>query len=176
MYRLTNFSVILIILLSTFACDKKQISGNKLNELILWYDEPAVQWTEALPLGNGTLGAMVFGGISQERLQLNESTIWSGGPNEYAHPGAVKHLASIRGLLQRMRESERNGDWKKARELQKEAEDLAHQEFMSIPLTLAKYQPMADLYLDFPGHLKEENFQSRELLILELMSLHLLPW
>lgn len=162
MYKITYFSIILVILLSAHACDKNPVSGDKLNELTLWYDEPAVQWTEAVPLGNGTLGAMVFGGISQERLQLNESTIWSNGPNEYAHPGAVRHLDSIRRLLQEMREYERMGDWKKARELQKEAEDLAHQEFMSIPLTLAKYQPMADLYLDFPNHLQDENYR-REL-------------
>ena len=50
------------------------------NPLELWYDEPATQWTEALPVGNGRLGAMVFGGPEEERLQLNEDTLWAGGP------------------------------------------------------------------------------------------------
>ena len=95
MNKLTYFSAIQFLFLSAHACNKNPVGGDKLNEMTLWYDEPAVQWTEALPLGNGTLGAMVFGGVSQERLQLNESTIWSGGPNDYAHPGAVKYLAQI---------------------------------------------------------------------------------
>jgi alpha-L-fucosidase 2 len=113
-------------------------------------------------LGNGTLGGMVFGGISRERIQLNESTVWTGGPNTYAHPGAVKYLDDIRSLLQEMRVFEREGAWEKARELQKQAEDLAMDKFMSIPLTLPEYQPMADLYLDFPEHTVVENYR-REL-------------
>jgi alpha-L-fucosidase 2 len=127
--------------------------------LVLWYGEPAVEWTEALPLGNGTMGAMVFGGVSQERLQLNESTIWTGMPWGYAHPGAVEHLGQIRTLLQQMRTFERSGDNKRAKELQQQAEDLALKEFMSDPLTLTSYQPCADLYLDFPTH--EESSQYR---------------
>ncbi len=47
---------------------------------ILWYRQPATEWTDALPLGNGRLGAMVHGGVGREELQLNESTLWSGGP------------------------------------------------------------------------------------------------
>lgn len=55
-------------------------------DLKLWYDEPAGQWVEALPVGNGRLGAMVFGGPSAERLQLNEETVWAGQPNSNANP------------------------------------------------------------------------------------------
>ena len=51
-------------------------------EFILWFDKPAEQWTDALPVGNGRLGAMVFGGITSERLALNEDTLWSGAPRE----------------------------------------------------------------------------------------------
>ena len=51
-----------------------------MNDLHLWYRQPAQQWVEALPIGNGRLGAMVFGGLAHERLQLNEDTLWSGGP------------------------------------------------------------------------------------------------
>ncbi len=131
-------------------------------DLVLWYNKPAVEWTEALPLGNGNMGAMVFGGIPQERLQLNESTIWTGKPRDYAHPGAVKYLNRIRELLQQMRICERKGNLIKARELQSKAEELALKEFMGIPLTQTSYEPMAELYLDFPDHEQTGNYR-REL-------------
>src|SRR5215472_4048934 len=53
------------------------------NDTLLWYNQPAREWLEALPIGNGRLGAMVFGGVSEEKLQLNESTLWAGGPHDY---------------------------------------------------------------------------------------------
>ncbi len=68
--------------------------------LILWYRRPATRWLEALPVGNGRLGAMVFGGIATERLALNESTFWSGAPDAtHDNPGAREHLAEVRKLL-----------------------------------------------------------------------------
>src|ERR1041384_1257976 len=67
--------------------------------LTLWYRQPASLWVEALPVGNGRLGAMVFGGIAHERIQFNESTVWTGEPHDYAHPGAYKSLAPLRELL-----------------------------------------------------------------------------
>lgn len=153
----------IILMLTSCACTRNQDrTAEQISELLLWYDEPAVEWTQALPLGNGTLGTMVFGGISRERMQLNESTVWTGGPNTYAHPGAVAYLDDIRELLQQMRVHERQEAWQKARELQKQAEDLAMDHFMSIPLTLTAYQPMADLYLDFPLHKEVEHYR-REL-------------
>ena len=54
----------------------------------LTFDKPATKWTEALPLGNGRIGAMVFGGTEDERLQINESTLWGGGPHDYTNPEA----------------------------------------------------------------------------------------
>ena len=57
-------------------------------DLELWYDAPAREWTEALPIGNGRLGAMVFGGAERERLQLNEDTLWTGGPYSQVNPEA----------------------------------------------------------------------------------------
>src|SRR5688572_12816316 len=74
--------------------------------LALWYQQPAVAWTDALPLGNGRLGAMVFGGVSEERLQFNEETLWSGGPRTYARTGAVQYLQPIRQLLAEGKQSE----------------------------------------------------------------------
>src|ERR1043166_6744750 len=103
----------------------------------LWYRQPATQWEEALPVGNGRLGAMIFGGIAKERIQFNESTVWTGEPHDYAHAGASKNLAQLRQLL---------FDGK-----QKEAEDLAMKTFMSEPVRQKIYQAFGDLNLEFPG-------------------------
>ena len=62
-------------------------------DLKLWYRQPATAWVEALPIGNGRLAAMVFGGVERERLQLNEDTLWAGGPYDPANPGAGGHAA-----------------------------------------------------------------------------------
>jgi alpha-L-fucosidase 2 len=84
----------------------------------LWYKEPAVKWTEALPIGNGRIGAMVFGGVENDRIQFNEETLWTGAPRNYSRPGAYKYLDSIRHLLFAGK--------------QKEAEALAEKEFMGL--------------------------------------------
>ncbi|MCB0068264.1 MAG: glycoside hydrolase N-terminal domain-containing protein, partial [Caldilineaceae bacterium] len=68
-------------------------------ELSLWYSAPATTWVEALPVGNGRLGAMVFGGIAQERLQLNEDTLWSGGPRAGDNPAARDVLPAVRDAI-----------------------------------------------------------------------------
>jgi len=104
----------------------------------LWYQQPAKEWTEALPVGNGRLGAMIFGGTENERLQFNEDTLWTGQPHEYQHGGAAAYLPVVRKLL-----FEGN---------QREAEKLAGQQMMSVPLGQKKYQPFGDLRLSFPGH------------------------
>src|SRR5215469_15897112 len=88
--------------------------------LTLWYSQPAGQWVEALPVGNGRLGAMVFGGVEQERLQLNEDTIWAGGPYDPANPKALETYKQARELIF----SGKN----------KEAEALISQAGMAIPL------------------------------------------
>ena len=106
-------------------------------DLVLWYRRPAGEWVEALPLGNGRLGAMVFGGVAEEHLQFNEDTLWTGGPHEYQHPGAAKHLQAIRDLLMQGKQGE--------------AQDLAMREFMSVPLHQKAYQPFGDLRIQFPG-------------------------
>src|SRR5437870_4103136 len=67
--------------------------------LTLWYKKPAEIWTDALPVGNGRMGAMVFGGVGRERIQFNEDTVWTGEPHDYAHKGASKYLQQIRELL-----------------------------------------------------------------------------
>ena len=70
------------------------------NDLTLWYSQPAQKWTEALPIGNGHMGAMVFGGVPEEHIQFNEHTVWTGQPRSYAHLGAVKVLPELRRLLE----------------------------------------------------------------------------
>ena len=73
------------------------------DDLKLWYNKPAEKWTEALPIGSGRLGAMVFGGIAQERIQYNEDTLWTGKPHDYVHAGAAEALPEIRKLVARRR-------------------------------------------------------------------------
>ncbi len=69
------------------------------NDLTLWYDHPADQWVEALPLGCGKLGAMVFAGPVSDRIQLNEETVWAGSPNNNANPEAKEALPVVRKLI-----------------------------------------------------------------------------
>lgn len=92
----------------------------------LWYQEPAATWTEALPLGNGRLGAMVFGGVKEELLQLNESTLWSGGPvKNNVNPGAKDFLPQVRAALNQ-------GDYKKAEALTKKMQGLYSESYMPL--------------------------------------------
>jgi alpha-L-fucosidase 2 len=116
--------------------------------LTLWYKQPAQKWVEALPIGNGRLGGMIFGGVTNEHLQFNENTLWTGHPHEYQHEGAAKFLPQIRQLL-----------WEGK---QKEAEDLAMRELMSVPVRQKAYQPFGDVGLSFPEHTNASNYR-REL-------------
>src|SRR5215203_7322811 len=110
--------------------------GQSAKLLSLWYDRPATQWVEALPVGNGRMGAMVFGGPARERIQFNEATIWTGGPHDYARAGASRYLPRLRELLFAGRQSE--------------AEALAQVHFMSAPLRQRAYQAFGDLRIDLP--------------------------
>jgi hypothetical protein len=75
------------------------VEGTQEAELRLWYRQPAENWFQAIPVGNGRLGAMVFGGVEKERIQLNENTIWSGNRSDFDREGAYKHLDEARKLL-----------------------------------------------------------------------------
>jgi len=103
--------------------------------LTLWYRRPATRWVEALPLGNGRLGAMVWGGIEHERLQFNDDTLYAGGPYDANNPEALAALPEVRRLIFEGKYAE--------------AEALANAKMMSRPLKQMPYQPMADLVLDF---------------------------
>ena len=80
--------------------------GKSASRLCLRYDRPAKKWVEALPVGNGRLGAMVFGGVAHERLQLNENTLWSGGPRDWNNPKAKEVLPEIQRQLEELLASE----------------------------------------------------------------------
>jgi alpha-L-fucosidase 2 len=106
-------------------------------DLVLWYPSEARAWVEALPVGNGRLGAMVFGGPVRERIQFNEETVWNGEPREYHRPGAVGHLDEVRAALFA-------GD-------QDRADALASVHLMGAPKRQQSYQAFGDLRLNFSG-------------------------
>ena len=117
--------------------------------LTLWYRVPARQWVDALPLGNGRLGAMVWGGTSRERLQLNDDTLFAGSPYD-ANPdeSAQQALAEVRKLIF-------DGEYK-------QAETLANAKLMSNPVRQMPYQALGDLWLDM-DELGEISAYRREL-------------
>ncbi len=102
--------------------------------LRLWYPRPATSWVEALPLGNGRLGAMVWGAGNHERLQINEDTLYAGGPYRAESPDALAALPEVQALIFAGRYAE--------------AEALANAKMMARPLKQMPYQPLADLVLD----------------------------
>ena len=116
--------------------------------LLLWYRRPAVEWEQALPVGNGRLGGMVFGGIVEEHITLNEDTLWSGGPYDPTNPEALAALPQVRALIFA-------GKYR-------EAHQLAEAKMMARPLWQAAYQPVGSLLLAFPELAAVENYR-REL-------------
>lgn len=120
------------------------LTATAQNDLKLWYDKPAAIWNEALPLGNGRLGAMVFGDPAVERLQLNEETIWAGSPNSNAHNKSIKALPIVRQLIF-------DGKFD-------EAQDLATQDIMSQTNDGMPYQTFGSVYISFAGHQKYTDY------------------
>jgi len=108
------------------------------DSLLLWYDKPASEWTEALPIGNGRLGVMIFGGSANEQLQLNEDTLYAGSPYDPNNPEALKALPEARRLIFA-------GKYK-------EAHDLVGAKMMARPIKQMPYEPLGDLKLSFRDH------------------------
>jgi alpha-L-fucosidase 2 len=126
---LHSFAIIITLVISgSLYCQPYKLSYNK----------PATKWTEALPIGNGRLGAMVFGNPIIEQLQLNEETIWAGQPNNNANPEAIKFLPQIRALVFAGKYIE--------------AQNLATEKVMSQTNSGMPYQPFGDLRISFPDH------------------------
>ncbi|HKJ80205.1 MAG TPA: glycoside hydrolase family 95 protein [Prolixibacteraceae bacterium] len=137
-----------LLLVLTISCTVSKPEEEIDPALILWYDKPATEWTQALPIGNGRLGAMVYGQTEKEIIQFNEETLWTGQPHDYANKGAYRSLNNLRKLL-----------WAGKQE---QAHDLANKRFMSQPFGQQAYQPFGDVLLEFPGHENAENYR-REL-------------
>ncbi|HYG19902.1 MAG TPA: glycoside hydrolase family 95 protein [Ohtaekwangia sp.] len=134
--------VLLFILLINVSARSQ---GTSNGDLKLWFNHPALHWNQALPVGNGRLGAMIFGGVSQERLQLNESSVWVGRPDDFVNPKARHSLDQVRKLLF-------SGKYA-------EAQALAQENLMGDKKVPSTYQTLGDLYLDFGAeHAHAENF------------------
>ena len=112
-------------------------SAAPVEPLSLWYQHPAGQWTDALPVGNGRLGAMVFGGVNREHLQLNEDTLWAGGPYDPVNPDAKAALPEVRQLIF----AGKFGD----------AVNLINARVLARPIGQMPYETVGDLFLDFPA-------------------------
>ncbi|MCS7462361.1 glycoside hydrolase family 95 protein [Paenibacillus doosanensis] len=121
----------------------------ELNRPVLWYEQPASRWQEALPIGNGRLGGMIFGSVAQEKIQLNEDTVWYGGPKKANNPDALNYVPEIRRLLFEGK--------------QQEAEHLSRMALMSAPKYLHPYQPLGDLLFYFLHHDQKTAAYRREL-------------
>ena len=146
--RITVFiKSVFVLYASTICTDAIAQNKETSNDLKLWYERPASEWSEALPLGNGRLGAMVYGGVDMEHLQLNEETLWTGGPHNYDNPDAYNHLEEVRNLLKK--------------EKYIEAEETA-EKMMGSPKYQMAYQPLGDLFLSFPKGIKSADYH-REL-------------
>ncbi len=104
-----------------------------MNTNMIWYERPAERWKEAIPMGNGRMGAMIYGTVSEERLSLNQETIWDNPVDDYHNPKAQGSLPKLRQLL---------FEGKLA-----EAEELARECFISKPNHFGSYQPCADLLI-----------------------------
>lgn len=125
---------ILLVVLSSMSVVVAAQRSQSSQELKLWYTKPASIWEEALPLGNGKTGAMVFGGVGTERFQLNDNTLWSGAPNPGNTPGGPAILAAVRKLVFAGQYDSAAVVWKQ----------------MHGPYS-ARYLPMADLWLKLKG-------------------------
>lgn len=119
--------------------DRATVSGTSNapdGKNLLWYKEPAKVWEEALPLGNGRLGAMVFGGVADERIQLNENTVWDGAPVNANNPKALSALPEVQRLL--------------FEDKNKEAVKLAAETMLGQPSGVKSYQSLGEVWFDTP--------------------------
>lgn len=130
-YRRNGLKIILSIFL--FLCFASNVIAKE--ETKLWYKQPAANWNEALPIGNGRLAAMVFGGIEKETIQINEETIWAGEYRDRINPLAAENLPKVRQLLFEGKPVE--------------AEALAESTVIATPKRMPPYQPLGDLILRF---------------------------
>ncbi len=108
--------------------------------LPVWFRQPAREWVESIPVGNGRLGAMIAGGTAFERIQLNEETVWEGHPHDYTNPDALEYLPKVREML--------------FNEQNREVLDIITQHMMSRPMYIRPYQTLGNLWLEFANFAK----------------------
>lgn len=127
---------LLFLLLVSFV--SLEINGTPQNDMLLWYnDKPSAVWNEALPIGNGYLGGLVYGKLQDEKISLNETSFWSGSPHDYDNPNAGQYYKQIQDLVF-------------ARKF-KEAEQMIDKNFHGKPVAQQAYQPLGDLRMLFFG-------------------------
>ncbi|RYZ92109.1 MAG: glycoside hydrolase family 95 protein, partial [Sphingobacteriaceae bacterium] len=137
LYKLIFFGILICGALSSRAQSNTYLK--------LWYNKPAGDsWTDALPIGNGRLGAMVYGNTEQEIIKLNETTVWSGSPSDNNNPDALQALPGVRKLLF-------EGKYK-------EAQNLAEKNIQAKENHGMMYQPVGNLHLNFSGHANPEYY------------------
>ncbi len=133
-FKIFRYSLFILTILSIVSCKDTE----KNNYLKLWYNEPAKQWVEALPIGNGRLGAMIYGDPCHEIIQLNENTFWAGSPNRNDNKNSRDALDEIRKLVFEGKYSE--------------AQDLVNEKMISNTSHGSTYQTVGKLRLDFKGN------------------------
>jgi alpha-L-fucosidase 2 len=148
-HRLICFLILLDCVTGLIAAEP-QLNGNTpapSEPLTLWYRQPASAraWTEALPIGNGRIGAMIFGGVNRERIQLNEDTLWGGGPYDPVNTNAFATLPQVRQLVF-------DGKYR-------EAGNLVNQRIISRPSSQMPYETAGDLILTFSDSTSVENYR-----------------
>ena len=146
MKKLSYFLAVFYFCFAIAGC--KNSSEIKTSDLKLWYKNPASVWEEALPVGNGRLGAMIFGDPVHERLQLNEESIWAGSKINNNNPNALKALPELQKALFESR--------------YKDALKLAEENFLGTPPRIRSYQPLGDFLIDYKWINEPDNY-SREL-------------
>ena len=128
MFKIKIILVSLIMISSCYAWSQE-------NDMELWYRSPAKDWNEALPVGNGRLGAMIFGNYDQENIQLNEESLWAGSKIDNNNPGAKSHLKEIQQAIF-------SEDYKKGLE-------LSNKYMVGTPPNIRSYQPLGNLYINY---------------------------
>lgn len=128
--KLIKTALFLLLILTAFSCMN---DTKKVDDLRLWYEQPADTWTEALPVGNGRLGAMVFGGVYNERIQVNEESLWAGERLDTNNPEALQALQKIRQFI--------------FEEKIEQAYKLGNKSFLGIPPRVRSYQTLGDIFI-----------------------------
>lgn len=135
MNYLSSTLIFFVIVISVFSCKSVEISPFENTRMKLWYDKPASEWVEALPVGNGRIGAMIFGDTIREKFQINEESLFAGLPINDNNPQALENLPKLRSLLFAGKNLE--------------AIDLAENTLLATPPRLRSYQTLMDVDIEW---------------------------